>query len=100
VTIDDIRRKLRGLVAIIDDESATDSERATARRLTEGLKAKLADQGVPEGDWSDAVFRFGRSLRRVKTATAPPESIEGGAAKAAFRLGRALRHVTKKSSEP
>ena len=93
---DDIRRKLRGLVAIIDDESASEAERATARRLRAGLKAKLARQGVPEGDWSDAVFRLGRSLKRATAATEPPPSLKGGAEKAAFRLGRALRHFTKK----
>ena len=95
---EDIRRKLRGLVAIVHDAGASEAERATARRLRAGLKAKLARQGVPEGDWSDALFRFGRSLKRAKAATAPPPSIEGGAAKAAFRLGRALRNASKKSS--
>jgi hypothetical protein len=99
VKTEDIRRKLRALVAIIDDESATEAERAAARRLRSGLKAKLAREGVPEGDWSDAVFRFGRSLRRAKAATAPPPSIKGGAAKAAFRLGRALRRATKKAGD-
>lgn len=96
VRTEDIRRKLRGLLAIIDDEGASEAERATARRLTAGLKAKLARQGVPAGDWSDAVFRFGRSLKRAKAATAPPPSLEGGTARAAFRLGRALREATRK----
>lgn len=97
---EDIRRKLHRLVAIIDDAGATEAERVTARRLRAGLKAKLVEQGVPEGDWSDAVFRLGRSLRRAKAATAPPPSIKGGAAKAAFRLGRALRRAAKKAGEP
>ena len=97
---EDVRRKLRGLVAIIHDAGATEEERATARRLRTALKGKLAEQGVPEGDWSDAVFRFGRSLRRAKAATAPPASIKGGAAKAAFRLGWALRQAAKKAGEP
>lgn len=96
---EDLRRKLRALVAIMRDESATEAERSTARRLRAALKGKLADQGVPEGDWSDAVFRFGRSLRNAKAATAPPDSIKGGAAKAAFRLGRALRQAAKKVDE-
>jgi len=100
VKTEDLRRKLRGLVAIIDDTSATEAERVTARRLKAELKAKLVQQGTPEGDWSDAVFRFGRSLRRAKAATAPPESIKGGTAKAAFRLGRALRQAAKKPGEP
>ena len=91
-----LRRKLRGLVAIIQDSGATAAERETALRLKAGLKAKLAQQGTPEGDWSDAVFRAGRALRRVKTSTAPPPSLNTGAAKIGFRLGRALRQVTKK----
>ena len=95
---EDVRRKLRALLAIMRDEGATEAERATARRLRAGLKAKLADAGVPQGDWSDSLFRLGRSLRRAKAATAPPDSIKGGGAKAAFRLGRALREATKKTS--
>jgi hypothetical protein len=96
VKIEDVRRKLQGLVAVIQDAGATEHERANARRLKAGLQAKLEEKGVPAGDWSDAVFRFGRALRRAKTATAPPAAIKGGAEKAAFRLGRALRHAAKK----
>jgi hypothetical protein len=92
-----LRRKLRGLVAVIQDAGATEHERANALRLKAGLKAKLKEEGVPEGDWSDAVFRFARALRSAKTATAPPPTLNGGVpAQAAFRLGRALRQVTKK----
>jgi hypothetical protein len=93
---DALRRKLRGLVAVMKDAGATAAERENARRLRVGLKAKLKDEGVPEGDWSDAVFRVGRALRNVKTSTAPPPTMSSGTAKAAFRLGRALRQVTKK----
>jgi hypothetical protein len=90
-----LRRKLRGLVAVIQDAGATEHERANALRLKAGLKAKLKDEGVPAGDWSDAVFRFGRALRTAKTATAPPPTMKSGTAKVGFRLGRALREVTK-----
>jgi hypothetical protein len=93
---DGVRRKLRGLIAVIHDAGATEHERATAQKLKAGLTAKLEEEGVPAGDWSDAVFRFGRVLRRAKTSTAPPPSLDGAAAKTAFRLGRALRQVTKK----
>jgi hypothetical protein len=91
-----VRRKLRALVAVMQDSGATEAERENARRLKAGLKAKLEQHGTPEGDWSDTVFRFGRALRRIKTATAPPPSLDTGAAKVGFRLGRALRQVTKK----
>ena len=97
---EDVRRKLRALVTVIKDAGATEHEQANARRLEAKLKAKLTAEGVPEGDWSDAVFRFGRALRRAKQSTAPPESIKGGTAKAAFRLGRALRRAAKKTGEP
>ena len=97
---EDVRRKLRGVVAIIRDAGATEHERANARRLRAGLTAKLAEEGVPEGDWSDAVFRFGRALRRATQSTAPPVSIKGGTAKAAFRLGRALRRAAMKAGRP
>ena len=100
MTPEDVRRKLRAIVAVMRDPAATEAERATARRLKTELKAKLAREGVPEGDWSDAVFRFGRSLKRAKTATAPPPSIKGGAAKAGFRLGRALRQATRAPRTP
>lgn len=93
---DALRRKLRSLVAVVQDTGATEHERANAQRLKAGLKAKLKEEGVPEGDWSDAVFRFGRALRSAKNATRPPPSLKGGTAKAAFRLGRALYHLTKK----
>jgi hypothetical protein len=91
-----VRRKLRALVAVMQDPGATAAERENAQRLKAGLTAKLEQQGTPEGDWSDAVFRFGRALRRIKKSTAPPPSLSTGAAKFGFRLGRALRQVTKK----
>lgn len=93
---DALRRKLRSLVAVIHDAGATEHERANAERLKAGLTAKLKEEGVPEGDWSDAVFRVGRALRSAKEATTPPPSLKRGTEKAAFRLGRALRDITKK----
>ena len=93
---DALRRKLRALVAVMKDTGATAAERENARSLKAGLKAKLQQEGVPEGDWSDAVFRVGRALRNVKTSTAPPPAMSNSTAKVGFRLGRALRQVTKK----
>jgi hypothetical protein len=96
MTPDALRRKLRALVAVMRDTAATEEERATARRLTARLKAKLRQEGVPEGDWSDALFRFGRALKTATKSTAPPPTMKSGSAKLGFRLGRALRQVTKK----
>ena len=96
MTVEAARRKLRALLAVIDDKAATEEERATARRLVARFKAKLQEEGAPAGDWSDAVFRFGRAVRRAKQATAPPPAIESNSARLAFRLGRALRRATKK----
>ncbi|HWE75964.1 MAG TPA: hypothetical protein VG328_22585 [Stellaceae bacterium] len=97
---EDVRRKLRALVTVIEDAGATEHEQANARRLKARLQAKLAEEGVPQGDWSDAIFRVGRAVRRAKESTAPPASIKGGTAKTAFRLGRALRQAAKKLGEP
>jgi hypothetical protein len=93
-SVDAMRRKLRGLMAVMRDPAATEHERANAARLKAGLKAKLEEEGVPQGDWSDAIFRLGRAVRSLKQATSPPPSV--GGSKFAFRLGRALRQGRKK----
>jgi hypothetical protein len=92
--VEAMRRKLRGLVAVIQDPAATEHERANAARLKAGLKAKLDQEGVPAGDWSDVLFRLGRRVQSMNKSTSPPPSISGS--KVAFRLGKALRHGLKK----
>lgn len=93
--VEALRRKLRGLMAVAEDPAATDHERANATRLTRGLKAKLKEQGVPEGDWTDKVFRAGRAIRQIDKSTAPAAPL-AGTSRVAFRLGKALRHGIKK----
>jgi hypothetical protein len=92
--VEAIRRKLRGLGAVIKDAAATKHERATAEALKTVLEKKLAEEGVPTGDWTDVAFRLGRTVREIKTATPPPPVT--GTSKIAFRLGRALRHGLRK----
>ena len=60
-----------------------------AQTLKTRLEQKLKDAGVPEGDWSDALFRLGRSVQAINKATTPPPAM-GGPSKLAFRLGRTV----------
>jgi hypothetical protein len=93
--VDAIRRKLRGLGAVVKDEAATEHERANAKALKGVLERKLEQEGVPAGDWTDVAFRFGRTLREIKTVASPPTPISG-TSQIAFRLGRVLRQGLKK----
>jgi hypothetical protein len=93
--VEAIHRKLRGLGAVVKDAAATEHERANARALKTVLEKKLGQEGVPTGDWTEVAFRFGRTLREMRTATSPPSAISG-TSKIAFRLGRALRQGLKK----
>jgi hypothetical protein len=93
--VDAIRRKLRGLGAVVKDAAATEHERANAEALKTVLERKLGQEGVPAGDWTDVMFRFGRTIREIKTATPLPPS-SSSTSKIAFRLGRALRQGLKK----
>jgi hypothetical protein len=93
--VEAIHRKLRGLGAVVKDAAATEHERATAKALKTILEKKLGQAGVPTGDWANVAFRFGRTIREIKTATSPPPPISG-TSKIAFRLGRALRQGLKK----
>jgi len=93
--VEALRRKLRGLGAIVKDEAATEHERANAKALKRVLERKLEQEGVPTGDWTDVAFRFGRTVREIKTVTSPPPQISG-TSKIAFRLGRVLRQGLKK----
>ena len=94
--VEAIHRKLRGLGAVLQDSAATEHERANAEALKARLEKKLRQEGVPEGDWTDIVFRLGRTVQGIKKSTSPPSSIPDSS-KVAFRLGRALRQGLKKS---
>jgi hypothetical protein len=93
--IDALHRKLRSLRAVLKDAAATEHERANAETLKTRLEKKLIEEGVPKGDWTDALFRFGRAVKEIKLATSPPPSLRG-TSKIAFRLGRTLGEGLKK----
>lgn len=80
-----IRRKLRGLVAVLQDSAATNHERATAQALKLSLEKKLREAGVPKGDWTDIAFRLGRGVQELKPTS-----------EMAYRFGRAFRRALKK----
>jgi hypothetical protein len=90
-----LHRKLRSLGAVLQDAAATEPERANAAALKTRLEQKLVEAGIPTGDWTDAVFRFGRKVQAIKQATSPPPSLRG-ASKLGFRLGRTLSQGLKK----
>jgi plasmid stability protein len=93
--IEAIRRKLRGLGAVIQDAGATEHERANAEKLRAGLKAKLKQEGVPQGDWTDIAFRLGRKIQGIKKSTPSLPTTED-TTKIAYQLGRALRRGLNK----
>lgn len=93
--VEAIRRKLRGLVAVIADPATTEHERANATDLAVRLKAKLKQEGAPEGDWTDKIFRAGQRVRHLQQATSPMTSAPRSS-RVAFRLGKALRLGLKK----
>jgi hypothetical protein len=93
--VEAIHRKLRSLGAVLKDTAATEHERANAEALKRRLENKLIEEGVPKGDWTDVLFRLGRTVQEIKKATSPPPSISG-TSKIAFRFGRTLGKGLKK----
>jgi hypothetical protein len=92
--VEAIHRKLRSLRRVLKDAAVTEHERSNAEVLRTRLEKKLIEH-VPNGDWTDVVFRLGRKVREIKKATSPPPSISG-TSKIAFRLGRSLGEGLKK----
>jgi hypothetical protein len=89
-----LRRKLRGVAAVVEDPGATEYEKANAAALKARLEQRLKDAGAPQGTWTDNVFRLGRWAGKL-TRPLPPGAARGDWTDEAFRLGRALRRSYK-----
>jgi hypothetical protein len=94
-SIESLRRKLRGVSAVLEDPAATEHERANAQALKARLQRRLGEAGAPAGDWTDTAFRFGKWASRIRGATSPA-SPKGDWTDHAHRLGKALRHGYKR----
>jgi hypothetical protein len=93
-SVEDLRRKLRAVAAVVEDPAATWHEKANARALKARLERRLKQAGAPVGDWTDAVFRLGRWAKEIGKSTAPA-SPKGDWTDTAHRLGKALRRGYK-----
>jgi hypothetical protein len=91
-SVENIRRKLRALTAVILDPAATEPERANAEDLKARLEKRLGQQATSQGKWTDIMFRLGRG---VKEMTSPPAA-KGNWTDHAFRFGRMLRRGFKR----
>jgi hypothetical protein len=89
-----IRRKLRAVTAMLQDPAPTEHERANAEAVKARLERQLRNGGRPEGNWTDIVFRLGRSFKKMSQPASPP-SPKGDWTDNAFRLGRTLRRGFK-----
>ena len=93
-SVEDLRRKLRAIAAVVKDSAATRHEKANAEALKARLERRLKEAGSPAGDWTDAVFRLGQRAKEIGKSTAPV-SPKGDWTDTAHRLGKALRRGYK-----
>jgi hypothetical protein len=94
-SVESLRRKLRAVIAVLEDPAATEHERANAQALKARLQRRLNQAGTPKGDWSDNAFRLGKWAGRIRGATSPG-SPKGDWTDQAHRLGKTLRHGYKR----
>jgi hypothetical protein len=93
-SVEDLRRKLRAIAAVVKDPAATLHEKANAEALKARLERRLKQAGVPAGDWTDTVFRLGQWAKKTGRSTAPAAP-KGDWTDTAHRLGKALRRGYK-----
>ena len=96
-SVEGLRRKLRGVAAMVEDPAATEHEKANAEVLKARLEHQLREAGSPAGDWTDNVFRLGRWASQIRKSTSPA-SPKADWTDNAFRLGKALRRGYKRRS--
>ena len=92
-----LRRKLRGLGAVVEDPAATAAEKANAKALKKRLEQRLRQVGAPAGDWTDKAFRLGRWAKEIRRPASPAPT-EGAWTDHARELGKTARRVYKKWS--
>ena len=90
-----LRRKLRGLGAVVEDPAATAAEKVNAQALKKRLEQRLREAGAPAGDWTDHVFRLGRRIKAARKSGSPAAA-EADWTDHAHRLGKAVRRGYKK----
>jgi len=97
-----LRRKVRGLAAVVADPAATVPEKENAATLKKRLEERLRETGAPAGDWTDKAFRFGRWAKEIRKPASPGNGEraqgEGDWTDQARRLGKAARRAYKKWS--
>ncbi len=93
-SVEDLRRKLRAVAALVEDPAATEHEKSTARALKARLQHRLREAGSPAGDWTDRVYRLARWAKEVKQSTSPASPNRDWTDNA-HRLGKALRRGFK-----
>jgi hypothetical protein len=96
-SVEDLRRKLRAVTAVVEDRAATPHERSNAQALKARFERLLRQAGSPAGDWSDSAFRLGKWAKDLRDSTAPAAP-KGDWTDAAHRLGKALRRGYRKLS--
>jgi hypothetical protein len=97
-----LRRKVRGLAAVVADPAATVPEKENAAALKKRLEQRLRETGAPAGDWTDKAFRLGRWAKEIRRPASPAqgerEKGEGEWTDQARRLGKVARRAYKKWS--
>src|SRR3954447_10657737 len=92
-----LRRKLRGLGAVVQDPAATAAEKANATALKKRLEQRLRQAGAPAGDWTDKAFRLGRWGKEIRRPASPGPT-GGEWTEHPRQLGKVARRVYKKWS--